>query len=88
MSNTFTLGDTAYIVESAIEVREVIVHNISGGFYTLLFTDSKGGIKVRGSRLFPTREAAEATLPNAQAKTAPKSFHPHLDEAKNLKDER
>lgn len=85
MNNTYALGDTAYIVESAIEVREVIIHNIAGDFYTLRFTDSKGGIKVRGSRLFHTKEAAEATLPNAPAKANPKSLHPHLDEAKSIK---
>lgn len=85
MNKSYTLGGTAYIVESAIEVREVIIHNISGDFYTLRFTDSKGGIKVRGSRLFHTKEAAEATLPNAPAKANPKSLHPHLDESRNSK---
>ena len=85
MPNKYNLGDTAYIVESAIDVREVKIHNITGDFYTLRFTDGKGGIKVRGSRLFPTREAAEATLPSASVKPYRKFPHPHLDEANIIK---
>lgn len=85
MAINYKLGDTAYIVESSIAVREVLIHNISGDFYTLRFTDSKGGIKVRGSRLFPTREAAEASLPNGPAEIMRRSPHPHLDESTNVR---
>lgn len=73
MKNQYKPGDIAYIVESALVVREVMVHSISGGFCTLRFTDTNGGIKVRESRLFPTREAAEATLPRQKAIP----YHPH-----------
>lgn len=82
MIHQYHPGDTAYIVQSAVSIREVLIHNISGDFYTLRFTDSNGGIKVRGSRLFPTREAAETTLPNTLSKTHTRSPHPHLDEAR------
>ena len=70
MSN-YKPGDITYIVESAFVVREVMVHSSSGGFCTLRFTDTNGGIKVRERRLFPTREAAVASLPRAR------SYHPH-----------
>ena len=73
MANHYNPGDIAYIVQSALVVREVMVHSISGGFCTLRFTDTNGGIKVRESRLFPTREAAEATLPRQKAIP----YHPH-----------
>lgn len=81
MKNQYKPGDIAYIVESALVVREVQIHNISGSFYALRFTDTNGGSKVRESRLFPTKEAAEATLHCAKLRP----FHPHLDEPKSIK---
>ena len=63
MPNKYSPGDTAYIVESSRFIREVKVLKIAGGFATLRFTDSDGGIKLRESRLFPTKEAAEDSLP-------------------------
>ena len=56
------VGQTVYLVESCRCVREAVVHARSGGLYTLRFTDSGGGIRVRGDRLHPTRAAAEARL--------------------------
>ncbi len=61
----------AYIVESNRFIREVIVVTRSGDFYTVRFVDSGGGIKIRGSRLFASKEEAEATLsPKVSKKTA------------------
>ena len=70
MPNKYNPGDTAYIVESNRIIREVRVLKVTGGFATLRFTDSDGGIKLRESRLFPTQEDAEASLPK---KTIPRS---------------
>ena len=70
MLNKYNPGDIAFIVESSRFIREVKVLKIAGGFATLRFTDSDGGIKLRESRLFPTKEAAEASLPK---KTTPRS---------------
>ena len=78
MKNQYKPGDIAYIVESALVVREVLIHNISGSFYTLRFTDTNGGIRVRESRLFPTKEAAEATL----RCTDTQPHHSHMDALK------
>ena len=61
MAAKYNPGDTAFIVESSRFIREVKVLKIAGGFATLRFTDSDGGIKLRESRLFPTKEAAEAS---------------------------
>ena len=63
MATKYSPGDTAFIVESSRFIREVKVLKIVGGFVTLRFVDRDGGIKLRESRLFPTKEAAEASLP-------------------------
>ena len=70
MPNKYNPGDTAYIVESNRIIREVKVLKVTGGFVTLRFMDSDGGIKLRESRLFPTKEDAEASFPK---KTTPRS---------------
>ena len=67
MANHYNPGDIAYIVQSALVVREVMVHSISGCFCTLCFTDTNGGIKVRETRLYPTKEAAVASHPRAKS---------------------
>ena len=68
MPNKYNPGDTAYIVESNRFLREVKVLKVTGGFATLRFMDSVGGIKLRESRLFPTKEDAEASLPKKARK--------------------
>ncbi len=55
-------GQTVYLIESRRRVREAHVLRESGGLFTLRFTDTVGGIRVRRDRLYPTREAAEAAL--------------------------
>ena len=70
MPNKYKPGDTAYIVESNRIIREVKVLKVTGGFATLRFMDGDGGIKLRESRLFTTREDAESCLPK---KTTPRS---------------
>lgn len=55
----FKAGDKAWIVESTIFVKEVEVVNARGGFVTLRFKDSSGGMRVRESRLYKTKEEAE-----------------------------
>ena len=62
MSNKYSPGDTAFLIESGRFIREVKIIKQTGDFCTLRFTDSSGGIKVRETRLFPTKEAAEASL--------------------------
>ena len=57
------LGETAYIIESNIKVREVWVVSVSGGFYLVRFMDTGGAIRVRGNRLFSSKEEAEAMIP-------------------------
>jgi len=68
MASRFNPGDTAFLVESNRIVREVSVLKVSGGFYTIRFVDSRGGMRVRENRLFPTREEAEASMPPKESK--------------------
>ena len=44
-------------------IKEATVLKYAGGFYTIRF-DSGGGIKVRESRIYPSREEAEAAILN------------------------
>lgn len=52
----------AFIVESNRFIREVVIVARSGDFYSVRFTDLDGGIKLRGSRLFHTKEDAESII--------------------------
>lgn len=61
----FQNGSHAYIIESNRTIREVTVVRRSGDFYLVRF-DSNGGVQLRGSRLFVTKEEAEATLPQTK----------------------
>lgn len=62
MANKYNPSDTAFLVESNRNIREVKILKVGGGFYTIRFTDSGGGIKVKEHRLFTTKEDAEASL--------------------------
>lgn len=62
----FKEGQKAYIIESNLRVREVTLGECSGGFCVCFFGDCReGAIRVRESRLFETKEAAEKRLPSA-----------------------
>lgn len=56
---SFKAGDKAWIIESTIFVKEVEIVNIKGGFVTLRFKGTSGGMRVRESRLYKTKEEAE-----------------------------
>ena len=44
-------------------IKEAAVLKYTGGFYTIRF-ENGGGVKVRESRIYPTREEAEAVILN------------------------
>ena len=58
-TNRIRLGQRVYLVESRIRVREAVVRRCDGGLYTVQFADAGGAIRIRGDRLFPTREEAQ-----------------------------
>ena len=44
-------------------IKEAAVLKYTGGFYTIRFNNG-GGVKVRESRIYPSREEAEAAILN------------------------
>lgn len=66
-------GGVAFLVESNSVIREVKILKYAGGLYTIRFVNGNGGIKVRESRLFATREDAQASIQKLKPAT---THHP------------
>ena len=60
MSDKFSVGEKVYFVESKWRIREVEILKCSGGFALIRFLDADGGIRLRESRLYKTKQEAEA----------------------------
>lgn len=58
MNYRFKPGDKAFIIESSIFVKEVIIINASGGFYLIRYPGKNGGYRVKESRLYRTESEA------------------------------
>ena len=58
-ANRIRIGQTVYLVVSRVRVREAVVRRCDAGLYTVQFANTHGAIRVRGDRLYPTREAAQ-----------------------------
>ena len=56
----FQVDQTVYLISSVNCIKEAKVLKYSGGFYTIKWTDSDGGIRVRESRLYASHEEAES----------------------------
>ena len=56
-------GDMAYIVGNTRFIQEVEVMYVKYGLVTIHLLKQNSYIRVRENRLFPTKEAAEASLP-------------------------
>ena len=61
----FQNGSLAYIIENGRNIREVTVVRRNGDFYLVRFGNS-GGVQLRGSRLYATKEEAEEKLPKKE----------------------
>ena len=59
VSGRFKQGDTVYFLGNMHRIIEVVVLRYDGNFYTLKYKDREGGVKLRESRLYRTREDAE-----------------------------
>lgn len=67
MVTKLEVGDKAFIIESNRIVREVIVLKRSRDFFTVRFVENtSGGIQLRTSRLFSSKEEAQSCLPKKQ----------------------
>ena len=58
----YKIGDTCYFLESNIYVLEGIIRSSSGGKYVIQYGSGKG-IRLPESRLYRTKEDAEAAVP-------------------------
>ena len=62
MDTKFSKGDTIYLISSNHFIEEATVVMNLAGFVTIRFTKRGGGTRVWESRLYPTREEAEAAM--------------------------
>lgn len=72
--NKYNVNDTVFFIESNRIVRKAEIVKFAGGLYTIRFAHGNGGIKVRESRLFATKQEAIAALP--KPKPEPRRPHP------------
>ena len=62
----YGIVEHVYIIENGMHIKEVIIVNIANGFYQVCFTDRRGSIKLRESRLYKT--IGEAATKNRATK--------------------
>ena len=63
MAEAFHNGDTAYIIDSVRFLREVTIVRVTKDFCVIRYKDTSGGIRVRKSRLFLSKDAAIKSMP-------------------------
>ena len=61
-------GDIAYIIGNKRFIEVVEILNVKYGLVTIHLLKQDSYIRVRENRLFPTKEAAEASLPKKETK--------------------
>ena len=69
----YGIGEHVYIIENGMHIKEVLIVNIANGFYQVCFTDRRGSIKLRESRLYKT--IGEAATKNSAAKNELSKLH-------------
>ena len=62
METKFRSGETVYLINESHVVEEATVVMTISGFVTVRFTEREWGERVRESRLYTTREEAEAAV--------------------------
>ena len=73
-ANRIRVGQTVYLVSSCVRIREAVVRRCDRGLYTVQFTNTKGAIRIRGDRLYPTLQEAQQHTRRSQP------LPPQLDE--------
>ena len=64
MNGKYQPGQQVFLTGSRADlIKEATVLKYTGGFYTIRF-ENGGGVKVRESRICPSREEAEAAILN------------------------
>ena len=59
MAQKFRKDQIVYMIASGRRVAEVVIVSYSSGFYVVRYRGSSGGLRVRESRLYTTKEDAE-----------------------------
>ena len=63
MYSDMQVGDNAYIVDNNRFLREVRILKITKDLCVIKYVDTGAVIKIRQSRLFPTKREAELSMP-------------------------
>lgn len=58
----YIIGQKVFIVENARFVKEVIITQYLGGFYTIKYPNGKGAFRVRESRIYASELEAKQSL--------------------------
>ena len=62
MNGKYQPGQKVFLTGSRVDlIKEATVLKYTGGFYTIRFNNG-GGVKVRESRIYPSREEAEVAI--------------------------
>lgn len=65
----YTVGQHVFIISNNSFVMEMQIMRISGDFYTLRSVENYGsGMRLKGHRLYATKEEAEAVIKSEQQK--------------------
>lgn len=59
----FNVGDTAFIVDNRIFLREVVIKRATKDFCVITYKDTGATIRIRQSRLFSSKEDAVKAIP-------------------------
>ncbi len=74
MKQKYQIHQIVYMIVSGKKIREMVVMKYADGFYVVRYRDAGGGLRVRESRLYPTKAEAE------KAGGISKSSQPKKDE--------
>lgn len=73
----YSVGQHVFIISNNSYVMEMQIMRISGDFYTLRSVDNYGsGMRLKGHRLYVTKEEAEAVIKNEHQKRDANSGRP------------
>ncbi len=64
----FSAGQHVFIISNNSYVMEMVILRVSGDFYTLRSVNQGSGTRLKGHRIFATREEAERFLDDEKKK--------------------
>ena len=71
----FSIGQHVFIISNNSYVMEMVVLRVSGDFYTLRLVDQGGGTRLKGHRLYATKEDAQRVLDEEIKKRNQQNFN-------------